>query len=448
MDKFLPKNRPRKKKKKEEAEIIVDFKFDDYEPVTNKYQPSYRKQKGAIFYDNVDILDQSRFRFILHIEEQIKLEDTKKPGIPGSKSTFTPHTTNYMKYSFQINSNLKWEDINTVVYFSVDIYSCPICLDKKLVAPVITRCGHIMCWPCLLSYYNYWAKHKTSKTIPKCTLCKNKLNLGELKHCEILQCVSYVDSNTYNSVSKNTSNSNSNSNLNNTNNNGNFQTTSNYINLNLIIKNKKSPVLYNTYYDPELEYYNESIANFSPSNNFIPLESDEKYSFSRIFVTNSDLLLNRYYKIKEEISNNLKDELSSEADERRITSLTDCIEIITGKIERLEKLNNNLRKDSGSSNSSPMIGSNNSKNNSVNFNEDITTVCDENEINQNERELSLISGKASNRVPTDYSKFLCFYQEQNGDIYYLHPIDYMILMHEYNNEEELPTEINVSFIFN
>ena len=43
--------------------------------------------------------------------------------------------------------------------------------------------------------------------------------------------------------------------------------------------------------------------------------------------------------------------------------------------------------------------------------------------------------------------FLYFFQEHYGDIFFLHPINYDILLAEYTDEQHLPTEITV-FIFN
>ena len=60
-----------KKKKVKDVgqELVVNFKFDDYEPVSNKYQPQYKKQHGKIYYDNVDILDQSRKYFLMILSQ-------------------------------------------------------------------------------------------------------------------------------------------------------------------------------------------------------------------------------------------------------------------------------------------------------------------------------------------------------------------------------------------
>ena len=45
----------------------------------------------------------------------------------------------------------------------------------------------------------------------------------------------------------------------------------------------------------------------------------------------------------------------------------------------------------------------------------------------------------------DYKSFLYLYQEQCGDIYFLHPINYNILLAEYGSEEMLPTDVTVVF---
>ena len=57
-----------------------------------KYQPQYKKQHGKIYYDNVDILDQSRFKYILNMPE--KFEKYEKPKKENIKNIYM-HLTNY-----------------------------------------------------------------------------------------------------------------------------------------------------------------------------------------------------------------------------------------------------------------------------------------------------------------------------------------------------------------
>jgi len=388
-------NKNKNKGKDITNEIVVNFKYDDYEPVINKYQPAYKKQNGKIYYDNVDILDQNRFKFILNISE-------------GGKKSM------YSKYSTLINSNVRWDDVCTVIYFSVDICTCPICLEKKLVAPKITRCGHIFCWPCLNNYYDYWVNNKINKIIPKCPLCKEKINLAEIKSCEILYCVDYVssldgDKNLYYNTKE--------------------KSNTNLITFNLIMQNKKAPTLYNTHYDPELDYYKKNLnKGKEDAFNFIPIENQVEFSFSRIFITTPQLMLKRLNHIQNQLEDAMKDEQSFYGDERRLKSLTECIEIISK--------NKNFFENSAVIKSA----SEEELEDNLNCNENFSDYT----LNNEGTKSSTIDDEMRNeKIDLSLGNFLYFYQEHFSDIYYLHPINFEILKYEYGDEANMPTEITV-----
>jgi hypothetical protein len=343
-------------------DIKVNFKFDDHEPVIKKYMPSVKKNSSRKYYDsNTDILDQSQFKFILN------LTDSKN---------------NSWVYSYGFANRIKWEDINSVIYYSVEAYTCPICLEQKLVCPKITRCGHIFCWPCLDSYFDYWTNLAVNKKIPHCPLCMEKINIHQIKFCKILQSVNYSETES--------------------------QLNSNVITFNLIMRDKKAPILYNVFHDPNLEYCKTTNKDMF---SFIPLDNQEEFSFSRIFLTTPLLLLKRYSNIKFELQDALKEEFDFYADERKIQSINKCIEAIENRIKSLKDNNKDLNSDD----------------------EEAIETPNPEEIEAEEEKL-------------DYKEFEYFYQEQYGDIYYLHPIDYTILLTEYINEESLPTIISVLFI--
>lgn len=426
---------PSKKNKGKDIshDIVLNFKYDDFEPIGNKYQPYYKKHHGKIYYENVDILDQNRYKFILNMEDLGGggLENSKKPK------------ESYSKYSQKNNSNIRWEDINTIIYYSVDFYTCPICLEKTLLCPQMTRCGHIFCWPCLISYYDYWTVSAVAKKIPKCPLCQEQLNLNNTKFCEILNCVNYLscsdegNNNSHHQIEKEAPNkdklqpSSTSS----------YQT--HFITFNLILKDKKAPVLYNTFYDPYLEYYKKHL-NTEAIFNFVPLETDEAFSFSRIFVTTPELTLRRYNKIKHELEGAMREELDSFSDERKIKSLDKCIEEIGEEIKfisTLVKNRGNNEEDKFDENEYK------SEENEDEINIDVSKniMQPERSISNNENQ-STIDDDLHKQENIDYNNFIYFYQEQFGDIYYLHPIDYSILLTEYGSEEHLPTEITVRII--
>ena len=400
-------------------DIILNFKYDDFEPISNKYQPSYKKQHGKIYYDDVDILDQNRYKFLLNIEEL------------GGGNTNTKSKENPTKYSNKNSSNIKWDDIHTIKYYSVDIYTCPICLDKNLICPQITRCGHIFCWPCLISYYDFWTISAVAKKIPKCPLCQEQINLNNTKFCEILNCVNYLScldegSDTgYHALERQTPNKEK----------IHFSTNSSYqthfITFNLIMKDKKAPVLYNTFYDPYLEYY-KSHMKMENLFNFIPLETDEAFSFSRIFSTTPEMILKKYTKIQQELEDALKEELESISDERKIKSLDKCLYEISVKIKYVSDFMQNQSEEKESEKNEDDVTMNSSQN-----------IWIREKSNSNNENQSTIDDDSYKNDKIDYNNYIYFYQEQYADIYYLHPLDSSILVTEFGSEEHLPTEITV-----
>jgi len=421
----FPKLAPKKSKAKDISnDIVLNFKYDDFEPISNKYQPSFRKQHGKIYYDNVDILDQNRYKFIVYKED-----------VGGGEEKKYKQINKFPKYSSKNNSNILWEDINTIIYYSVDIYTCPICLEKNLICPQITRCGHIFCWPCLISYYDFWTISAIAKKIPKCPLCKEQLDLNNTKFCEILNCVNYLSSSDDGLSTSNLEKETYNKEKMHPSSNSTYQT--HFMTFNLIMKDKKAPVLYNTFYDPYLEYYKNHV-NKGNIFNFVPLETDEVFSFSRIFSTTPELTLKRYLKIKQNLEYALKEELEAFSDERKIKSLTKCLEEIQQEIKYidiyLQSPNNKTEIEENKEEEEINLSISTSEN----------KLIQEKSISNNENQ-STIDDDVNKHDQIDYNNFIYFYQEQFGDIYYLHPLNYSILITEYGGEENLPTEITVNF---
>jgi hypothetical protein len=452
-DKYLPSqdtlkksNSQYQKKKKAKdisADVTVNLKYENFEPVYNRFSTSFKKGRSKINYENVDILDQSRFKFILKIKT--------------SQKDHSKNISNYSKYSYCTNSQLNWDDIWFVIYYSVDTYTCSICLEKRLTCPVITKCGHIFCWPCLLNYYEYWTKISLNKKVPQCPLCKEKIAMGEIKFCEILQCVNYISSSDFKIDDKFEKNEKQ---LDGKNYNS-FNT--NYISFNLVMKNKKAPTLYNTFYDPDLEYFKTHLHQ-KDAFNFIPLENQEEFSFSRIFITNQTLTLKRYEGLKSQLENALKDELEYVTDERIVASLNMCIETLNEKISKVKILIESGGDGEGCDeverqnkncevipinhlNSEPLGNEDNlasfgSPQNGPHSNSD--TLSNQ-QNSENINNFSTLEDEFSKNDKNDLNlkDFVYFFQEQFGDIFFLHPINYDILLAEYTNEQHLPTEISV-----
>lgn len=60
---------------------------------------------------------------------------------------------------------------------------CPICLEalQEIVAPRVTKCGHIFCWPCLVRYLSYEQKHNWKK----CPLCADPIQKKDVRRVRI-----------------------------------------------------------------------------------------------------------------------------------------------------------------------------------------------------------------------------------------------------------------------
>ena len=64
-----------------------------------------------------------------------------------------------------------------------------------------------------------------------------------------------------------------------------------------------------------------------------------------------------------------------------------------------------------------------------------------NRINKNKKINEFDSDNSDIKIDIDYKKYCLFYQEENGDIYYLDPLTMEILLSEYEDYNSLPTEI-------
>ena len=379
-----------KRVKKEEFEneedltnkILSNLTYENFESEQEKFYPHYRKKHEEIYINNVPLLDQNRFRFLISSNSNIFNEYTK-----------------YEKGNFK---NIKWEDIKLVYYYYVEDYQCPICLENKLCCPIIINCGHIFCYPCFLNFYNYYILQNNQK-LPKCPLCSEIIDQEKnaIKFCEMIQCKNY--------------------------------TNKMRIKFNLIMREKTSPTLFNLIYDPSLIKWKKSLKN---QMNSIPFELSKEFIFSRIFFTNKTLMKERINNMINETKEALKEEKEFYADESKIKSLEQCIEILENiynesaqekdfiieNVFQKEK-NNNIKNKFDNNNI--ILTNNNAKDNTNNMN----NSNNDNIIKNEEEEIN-------------YKKYYLFYQEEEGDIYYLDPFIMDILLTEYGDYSNLPVEIS------
>ena len=340
------------------GQISLGLRYEDFDQEVELFYPQLCRKENNISMENVSLLDQSHFKFLVK-----------------QNSDIFNHYSQYKQNDFK---NISWKDIELVYFYCNYNYSCPICLESKLCCPVITKCGHAFCFPCITSLYNYHTQISINKKVPNCPLCNkkieslsddDKINIDkndDLKLCEQILSINY--------------------------------NTNMKIKFNLIIREKKSPSLYNLIYDPLLENWKN---NFKNKMRKIPDEQYKEFNFSRVFSANRIFFTNKLNAYKNDL-NLLKKEYDSTADELRKGSINECINQIDSLISQHKSENNS------------------------------ESVSQNSEISSNDN---------SDEGDIDYKKYFLFYQEEKGDIYYLHPFIMEILLDEYEDYNSLPVEI-------
>ncbi|KAJ7309502.1 hypothetical protein JRQ81_007547 [Phrynocephalus forsythii] len=81
---------------------------------------------------------------------------------------------------------VNWDFVEQVRICSHEVPSCPICLYPPTAAK-ITRCGHIFCWPCILHYLSL-----SEKTWSKCPICYSSIHKKDLKSVVALETHQYA----------------------------------------------------------------------------------------------------------------------------------------------------------------------------------------------------------------------------------------------------------------
>ena len=374
--------------------ILSNLCYENFESENEKFTTHYRKKHDEIYLENTNLLEQNRFRFLISNDSSI--------------------FNNYTTYENGNYKNIEWKDIKLVYYYYVEDYQCPICLENKICCPIIINCGHIFCYPCFLNFYNYYTIQSVNKKMPKCPLCSEKINLekNEIKFCEMIRCQNY--------------------------------TNHMQIKFNLIMREKTSPTLFNLFYDPSLKKWKKSLKFQMRS---IPLEISKEFLFSRIFSTNKKLTSARINNLLNEVKEELKEEKDFYADENRIKCLNQCIDNLNNYLKENEQQKDYIietvfqKQNKEDNNTAINIKNkfditNNNTQKDIQNNKNMGKI-DENNIN--------INTNTNNNVNEDdeinYKKYFLFYQEEEGDIYYLDPFIMNILLAEYGDYSNLPVEI-------
>ena len=344
-------------------QVTLEFKYEDFEQETDSFFPQIYREENTISINKVHLLDQSHLRFLIN-----------------PNSSIVEHYTSYKQKNFK---NISWQDIELIYFYCNENYNCPICLESKLCCPVISKCGHVFCYPCIISLLNYYTNSDDNKNKlqPQCPLCKEDIEEDFFKICEKIENVNYnIDMK---------------------------------MKFNLILREKTSPTLFNLIYDPVLSNWEN---NFRYKMRDIPEKNIKEFSFSRIFMANEEIMNKILNDYKSDLII-LKKEYSLTNDELKKMSINQCIDKIDSLISKIK--NNYNQQDKNDSNKLKTA-----KINNQNINKD----------NSSENSDDL-------KVDINYKQYSLFYQEEKGDIYYLDSLMMEILLSEYGDYNSLPTEI-------
>jgi len=222
------------------------------------------------------------------------------------------------------------------------------------------------------------------------------------------------------------------------------QNYTNHMNIkfNLIMREKTSPTLFNLFYDPQLKKWKNSLKYQMRS---IPLEISKEFLFSRIFSTNKKLTNGRINNLLKELKEEIKEEKEFYADETRINCLNQCVDILNNMLKE-----NDQKKDYILESVFQKQNTNNNNNNISSENKfDLTSNTSS--INNTNKANNIINDNMNNNTSDNtltedgeinYKKYFLFYQEEEGDIYYLHPFIMDILLTEYGDYSNLPVVIS------
>lgn len=82
---------------------------------------------------------------------------------------------NYALHAIDPDVIVEWKLVEQVCISSHDFVTCPICLEAP-IAGKITKCGHVYCWSCILHYLSL-----SEKAWRKCPICYDAIVAEDLK---------------------------------------------------------------------------------------------------------------------------------------------------------------------------------------------------------------------------------------------------------------------------
>ncbi|CAG8798173.1 45730_t:CDS:10, partial [Gigaspora margarita] len=373
----------------------------------------------------------------------------------------------YSVYNFDPDLLLQWESIEQVVITTPTTPSCPICLQKPTAARV-TKCGHTYCLSCILHYLMLIdEKDRPNKKWRKCPICWDAVYAKDLKSVRFwsVRNIGKIED-------------------------GEAAKGDEMITMRLIQRNANSTIAL-----PRSSTWilrDGTLSNFSAPWHFIP----DVLIFSKLMLASLEYMEKEYNRDLEDLQNMLQDVKNWNSDdeipfiEMAIVNVKEHLEIfqklssndiiqaewrareLINKVE-LNRLLADQSNETSSDSKHKQLGDQTLHDTTIIKTDPITSISSD-KITSSEsssdsgssppaflpnefREQSHIANvpqstpesrsKVKVLQPVTYSDCTYyFYQSEDGQHVYLHPLDIRILKQEFGTYEQFPNEISVRIV--
>ena len=151
--------------------------FDEYVPSPFDFENGYSIEDSNLMHFKErpvkkKILKSSNFSASQHVQANHRF--ILKPN----------RNQDYFLVTYEPDYEVNWEEIFLVHAKRNADYICPICREEKMVAPQISKWGHIFCWPCILHYMLY-STESEGDNWRKCPLWEELVFKSSLKFVKV-----------------------------------------------------------------------------------------------------------------------------------------------------------------------------------------------------------------------------------------------------------------------
>ncbi|KAL0094756.1 hypothetical protein F4703DRAFT_1820463 [Phycomyces blakesleeanus] len=303
-------------------------------------------------------------------------------------------SSDYQIYLADPDMILDWQSIEQVVITDTTP-SCPICLSSPVTAARITKCGHVFCLPCVLHYFA--SRENTRKQWHKCPICWDAMYLKDLKNVKSL-IPRAVLSKTISGIQQGDT-----------------------VQLSLLLRPGPSPLAL-----PVSDTWpiSESLQRQAT---VLPWDTTpQALAFSRLILASPDYLLAMYEQDKHELEVAKQDTIGWGDDVKYIEEAIE--EVVARQREARAYGTNGVRL---LEQTSALVWNNNSYS------------SDNNNYNNNNNNNGQYRQAKDKGVSTSSLTDYYFFQADDGQHVYLHPLDVRVLKHSYREYEHFPKHIEV-----